>query len=110
MIIKPKLSLLENQRDTNNPNFLKAVNFFTHTNIYAFFTAYFGAFLFVISDILILSFLLDNTFFFLNYSFNLALHMLLSGILFVFLFYTTEKFVEKNCKSNKIFWSITRNP
>ena len=103
MIVKPKLSLLENQRDTNNPNFLKAVNFFTHTNIYAFFTAYFGAFLFVISDILILSFLLDNTFFFLNYSFNLALHMLLSGILFVFLFYTTEKFVEKIANQTKYF-------
>jgi len=37
MIIKPKLSLLENQRDTNNPNFLKAVNFFINSNIYAFF-------------------------------------------------------------------------
>jgi len=103
MIIKPKLSLLENQRDTNNPNFLKVVNFFTHTNIYVFFTAYFGVFLFVISDILILSFLLDNTFFFLNYSFNLALHMLLSGILFVFLFYTTEKFVEKIANQTKYF-------
>ena len=103
MIIKPKLSLLENQRDTNNPNFLKAVNFFTHTNIYVFFTAYFGAFLFVISDILILSFLLDNIFFFLNYSFNLALHMLLSGILFVFQFFTTEKFVEKIANQTKYF-------
>ena len=103
MIIKPKLSLLENQRDTNNPNFLKAVNFFTHTNIYVFFTAYFGAFLFVISDILILSFLLDNTFFFLNYSFNLALEILLSGIFFVFLFYTTEKFVEKIANQTKYF-------
>ena len=103
MIVKPKLSLLENQRDTNNPNFLKAVNFFTHTNIYVFFTAYFGAFLFVISDILILSFLLDNTFFFLNYSFNLALHMLLSGILFVFQFFTTEKFVEKIANQTKYF-------
>ena len=103
MIVKPKLSLLENQRDTNNPNFLKAVNFFTHTNIYAFFTAYFGAFLFVISDILILSFLLDNIFFFLNYSFNLALDMLLSGIFFVFLFYTTEKFVEKIANQTKYF-------
>ena len=103
MIVKPKLSLLENQRDTNNPNFLKAVNFFVNSNIYAFFTAYFGAFLFVISDILILSFLLDNTFFFLNYSFNLALHMLLSGILFVFLFYTTEKFVEKIANQTKYF-------
>ena len=103
MIVKPKLSLLENQRDTNNPNFLKAVNFFTHTNIYVFFTAYFGAFLFVISDILILSFLLDNTFFLLNYSFNLALDMLLSGIFFVFLFYTTEKFVEKIANQTKYF-------
>ncbi len=103
MIVKPKLSLLENQRDTNNPNFLKAVNFFTHTNIYAFFTAYFGAFLFVISDILILSFLLDNTFFFLNYSFNLALEILLSGIFFVFHFYTTEKFVEKIANQTKYF-------
>ena len=103
MIVKPKLSLLENQRDTNNPNFLKAVNFFTHTNIYAFFTAYFGAFLFVISDILILSFLLDNTFFFLNYSFNLALEMLLSGIFFVFHFFTTEKFVEKIANQTKYF-------
>jgi methyl-accepting chemotaxis protein len=103
MIIKPKLSLLENQIDTQNPNFLKAVNFFTHSNIYAFFTAYFGVFLFVISDILILSFLLDNIFFFLNYSFNLALHMLLSGILFVFLFYTTEKFVKKIANQTKYF-------
>jgi|GEM_PF-4014292 len=103
MIIKPKLSLLENQRDTNNPNFLKAVNFFTHTNIYVFFTAYFGVFLFVISDILILSFLLDNTFFFLNYSFNLALEILLSGIFFVFHFYTTEKFVEKIANQTKYF-------
>ena len=103
MIVKPKLSLLENQRDTNNPNFLKAVNFFTHTNIYVFFTAYFGVFLFVISDILILSFLLDNTFFFLNYSFNLALEILLSGIFFVFHFYTTEKFVEKIANQTKYF-------
>ena len=103
MIVKPKLSLLENQRDTNNPNFLKAVNFLVNSNIYAFFTSYFGAFLFVISDILILSFLLDNTFFFLNYSFNLALEILLSGIFFVFHFYTTEKFVEKIANQTKYF-------
>jgi methyl-accepting chemotaxis protein len=103
MIIKPKLSLLENQRDTNNPNFLKAVNFFANYLIFAFFTAYFGLFLFVISDILIQFFLLDNTFFFLNYSFNLALEMLLSGIFFVFHFYTTEKFVEKIANQTKYF-------
>lgn len=103
MIIKPKLSLLENQRDTNNPNFLKSVNFFINSYIYAFFTAYFGAFLFVISDILIQSFLLDNTFFLLNYSFNLALEMLLSGIFFVFHFFTTEKFVEKIANQTKYF-------
>jgi methyl-accepting chemotaxis protein len=103
MIFKPKLSLLENRRDTNNPNFLKVVNFFTHTNIYVFFIAYFGAFLFVISDILIQFFLLDNKFFFLNYSFNLALEMLLSGIFFVFQFFTTEKFVEKIANQTKYF-------
>jgi len=103
MIIKPKLSLLENQRDTNNPNFLKAVNFFVNSYIYAFFTAYFGAFLFVISDILIQFFLLDNRFFFLNYSFNLALEILLSGIFFVFQFFNTEKFVEKIANQTKYF-------
>jgi methyl-accepting chemotaxis protein len=103
MIIKPKLSLLENQRDTNNPNFLKTVNFFINSYIYAFFTAYFGAFLFVISDILIQFFLLDNTFFLLNYSFNLSLEMLLSGIFFVFQFFTTEKFVEKIANQTKYF-------
>jgi hypothetical protein len=103
MIIKPKLSLLENQIDTQNPNFLKAVNFFTYYSIFAFFTAYFGLFLFVISDILIQFFLLDNTFFLLNYSFNLALEMLLSGIFFVFHFYTTEKFVEKIANQTKYF-------
>ncbi len=101
--IKPKLSLLENQIDINNLNELKAVNFFTFYTFFAFFTAYLGTFLFVISDIFFQSFLFQNTFFLLNYSFNLALIMLLSGIFFVFHFFTTEKSVEQILNQTKYF-------
>jgi len=101
--VKPKLSLLENQTDINNPNDLKAVNFFIFYTFFAFFTAYLGLFLFVISDIFFQFFLFHNTFFFLHYSFNLSLIMLLSGIFFVFHFFTTEKFVEKIVNQTKYF-------